>query len=193
MNYRRNEDKWCTLPVSMGYNDVRVISEVESVLTPPTEPVLLEDFKVHARIDSTDEDTYHESLLKQCRKLFERVTGIGLVVKTMTVAVRNEKGDVALPYAPYSSITSVADQDGTAIVSGNYEFIDSVYLRTPVSEYTKVVYVTAPQVTEDIKLAIMQLASFYSMNRGDNSITGKHYNQMLHDLAAPFKRTSWLL
>lgn len=176
------------------YNDVQILSEVESTITPPAEPLSLDEFKVHTRITGTDEDTYHESLLKQCRKLFERVTGVGLVVKTMTVVIRNEKYSQALPFAPYSSITSVTDQDGTAITAGNYVFDDNTYLSSPVSEYTKVVYVTNPgTVTEDIKLAIMQLASFYSMNRGDNNITGKDYNTRLHDLCAPFKRTSWLL
>lgn len=192
MNYRRNEDKWCYAGDYRLYNDVVVLSEVESS---PTEPVNLTDFKVHARIDSADEDTYHTALLKQCRKLFERVTGIGLVIKTMTVVVRNEKHEQALPFAPFSTITSFVDSSGTAVISADYEFIDSIYLKRPVSTYSKIVYVTNPtnNINDDIKLAIYQLASFYTMHRGDSKITGEDYNKRLHQVAAPFKKYSWLI
>ena len=173
------------------YNDVKVLLESESSLT---EPVTLADFKVHARIESSDEDAYHTALLITARKLFERVTGIGLVIKTMTVTVRNEKSAVALPYAPYSSITSFVDSEGEAVTSDEYEFIDSIYLDNPVTDYSKIVYVTAPgTIPQDIKHAIYEIASFYTMHRGDSKVKGEDYNVRLHQICAPFKRGSWLL
>lgn len=190
MNYRRNEDKWPVKDWRL-FNDVKILSESESS---PTEPVTLANFKTHARIESTDEDVYHTSLLVQCRKLFERVTGRGLVVKTMTVVVRNELGNVELPYAPYSSITSFVDAEGAAVDSTNYEFTDSTFLKIPETDYAKIVYVTAPgTIPDDIKLAIYQLASFYTMHRGDSSVNGEDYNKRLHQIAQPYKRHTWLL
>lgn len=190
MNYRRNEDK-LVYPNRRLWNDVQILSEVEG--SPPTPVIVtLAQFKTYAKIETTDEDTDNTDLILEARQLFEKYTGIGLVEKTITATIRNDKGDVKLPYSPVASITSIKDFEEEDVT--DYEFYDDAYFRTPIGDYFKVVYVTDPTpATMAMKRAILRLAAFLWRHKGDEDVTEDVYNKKIQEVCKPFKKGSWLL
>jgi hypothetical protein len=173
-----------------SYNSVRVIGTPVDVGT-PTEPVTLAEVKTHLRVDFTDDDTYLSDTIKECRQLFERITGIGIVSKTVTAEVRNALGNIELPYWPVTSISSAVDEYGTTLT--NYDFYGSTYLRTRMDNLFTVVYVTTAMgtVPSDIKKAIKLMVAYSYRHRGDEGTD--EFNKALYNYCIFFKRGSWLL
>lgn len=202
MNYRRNEDKWPVAPYYNTYNDVISTSVLDGATGEliPVEPITLVEAKTHMKVDFADEDTYITGLITQCRGLMETATGRSLVTKTVIAIVRNERGDIELPYGPVRSITSVFDEDNTELIllDEDYELrgLDFLTVYSPLSTYTKFTYTaghTTANMPRGLKQALLELISYHYHHRGDNEVTAEDYNKRLHQLAAPFKRHSWLL
>lgn len=171
------------------FNSVRVIGQPVDVGT-PTEPITLAEAKTHLKVDFTDDDTYLTETIKECRQLFERITGIGIVSKTVTAEVRNALGNVELPYWPVTSISSAVDEYGNTVT--NYDFYGSTYLRTKMDNLFTVVYVTTAMgaIPSDIKKAIKLMVAYSYRHRGDE---GKdEYNKTLYNFCGLFKRSTWL-
>ena len=67
------------------------------------EPVLLQETKDYIRVSSTSEDTLITNLIKTARIQLEKFTGLSLRPKNLNVILRNQLGNISLPYGPIGS------------------------------------------------------------------------------------------
>lgn len=82
-----------------------------------TLPVTVAEFKTHAHISTTSEDTLIESYLRAAVSLIEEETNFDLVTTTWAYTKEYADCSVYLPRKPVNSITSVtADDDATTLV-----------------------------------------------------------------------------
>src|SRR5690349_10277020 len=110
----------------MKYNDVIDVEVTTAVASLAAEPVTLEQVKRHLSLqfDTSgsyqfdDDDTKLEELIVQSREYLEQYTGLSMASKTYKAILRNECGDIEIPYGPITSITSLKNSDGIALVSG---------------------------------------------------------------------------
>ena len=83
------------------------------LVTPPLEyPVTLEEAKTHLRVDSAEEDTLITALIAAAVGHMDGPTGVlGRCIMPQTWSQEYETacGDLVLPLAPVSSITSITD------------------------------------------------------------------------------------
>lgn len=99
------------------------------VTAPTVEPISAADFKLHARIDGTDEDTYIESLISAVRMAIEQHTGRALISQTWDYWSDDvpETGIVKLPKPPLLSVTSIttySDADVATVFSTSSYRVD---------------------------------------------------------------------
>lgn len=120
MDYRRNEDKWCSTGPSDNLIEIVSIEEDSG----SDEPVSIQDFKDYARIEGwtesdatefTFDDVLIAEVLSSARLWVEDMADISLVPKTVTANVTNA-GDVLLRYySPSMAIVSITDSNETAV------------------------------------------------------------------------------
>jgi len=91
------------------------------VTGPAQEPLTLEQAKLHARIDTDDDDKLIVELIKAARRWVETQTHRALITSTWDYSVDwnwpiNNIGQqkIRLPINPVASITSIVYQDGTS-------------------------------------------------------------------------------
>lgn len=172
--------------------------EYEVTVDVEAEPVTRDDLKRHLNMlfetdgdfDFGDDDVYLDSVIKHARESMERYTGLSFAPKTIVAVMRNELGEVELPFGPIVSIDSVKDKDGNTVTG---EIIGRQFKRiaSPISSYLEVAY-TAGYETLPAPLfrAVLEEAAFRYAHRGDEENNG--YCKAAMELAAPYKRTSWL-
>ena len=162
--------------------------------TPPAlEPVTLAEFKTHARIDSTGDDTLATGLIAAARQWVEQYTHRALITQTwrLWLDAPTATNFIRLPQSPVLAVTSVQyfdDADNATVWSiGNY-FVDlasqpaRLALRngavwpSPIRctnglmiEYSAGYGATAAAVPEALKLAIKQIAAHWYEHRGEAS------------------------
>jgi uncharacterized phiE125 gp8 family phage protein len=101
-------------------------NRVFKVITDPTvEPVTVEEVKIFARIDGTDEDELLEGFIKTIRKQVELYLGKSIITQTIRLSMDSWNTNIIeLPMSPLISVTSVetVDEDDTATTysSDNY-------------------------------------------------------------------------
>src|SRR5689334_25439253 len=106
----------------MKYNDV---IEVEVVTDITAEPVILAEVKQHLNLQFdtsgsyqfNDDDTKLNALITQCRDELEQYTGLSFAGKTLKAILRNECGNIEIPFGPVTAITSIKDIDGNALTA----------------------------------------------------------------------------
>lgn len=97
-----------------------------SVYTEPAiEPITIDELKLFARIDGTDEDTLLEGFIKAARESAEKYLGRALIEQTIKMNLDYwPTVDIELPRPPLISITSVVtvdeDDSETTYSSANY-------------------------------------------------------------------------
>jgi len=95
------------------------------VAAPAIEPIYLEEAKAQCRIDHGDEDALVQALIRASRDYVENFTHRALITQTWDWQIDGFPcGDLVLPLAPVSSVTSVTylDSAGTSQTwsSSNY-------------------------------------------------------------------------
>lgn len=154
------------------------------------EPVSTAEFKSHARIDISDDDTLIDTYIKAARYQFEEETGSSLITQTWVYYLDkfpNSACDILLPRGPVQSITSIkyVDTDGDEQTwdSSKYD-VDTTSVVGRVSpaysesypdarDQNNSVYITyktgygnsSSSVPADIILAIKTLAAHWYENR----------------------------
>lgn len=188
----------------MKYNDV---IEVEVVTDLETEPVSLTEVKQHLNLlfdteesyEFDDDDTYLTSLITQCRQSLEEYTGLSFAEKTLKAIIRNECGDIEIPAGPVITISSIKDSDGDTIATTDYTVRGNQFkwVESPAACYLELNYTAGyTTIPAPLKRAILEEIAFRYNNRGDQQQEYANANvslcQSAINLAAPFKRRSWV-
>jgi len=139
-----------------------------------TEPVTLAQAKAWLRVTHDDEDDIISALITAARQRCEGLINKSFVERTVTAIVRNDLGNIKLPYGPVNTVSSVSDSEGGEYGSGDYNItgISDKRLGYPMASYVKVVY-TAGYVAlpEQFKTAIKMQLSWMYTHRGDDEGT----------------------
>lgn len=143
---------------------------------PDAEPVTLDEAKQWMRVDLDDDDALITSLITVSRQLCEDYLNISLCTRTVTATIRNDNGNIYLPYGPVVLTDGVftptifTDALGNAITEYRFNGIEFPSLVFPtygvmVIKYD-VGYTTLPA---KFKTAILQQLAYIYENRGDVS------------------------
>lgn len=84
------------------------------VTAPATEPLTTAEAKAHLRVDSSDEDTYIDALVKAARQHIEEDLGRALITQTWDYtldAFPSDGSAIQIPRPPLVSVTSVSYVD----------------------------------------------------------------------------------
>jgi hypothetical protein len=170
-----------------------------------TEHVTLADIKRHLNMQFdtsgsyqfNDDDTYLTSLIGIAREVIEEFTGLSLTKKQWTAIVRNELGDIEIPYGPIVSVTSVKNQDGIAV---SYTLRGNKFktIEFPRYDYMEVIYIAGydpdnatPYMPRGLKRAWLEQIAWSYTHRGEEN-EFKLCQQALNT-AAPYTRKSFIL
>lgn len=93
-----------------------------------TEPITTAEAKTHLRVDSSDDDTYIDTLVKSARRWIENTRGMGLITQTWdgSLDAFPYDGPLVIPKYPLVSVSSVTyyDEDlsaSTVFSSSKYQ------------------------------------------------------------------------
>lgn len=151
-----------------GYNNILSVQVITDVTA---EPVTLAEIKMHTRVDFTDDDSYLAHINKVAREQIENEYNVSLAPKTLKVKVKNDLGNLTLPFGPVASITSVTQADGTAIEAGSYSITDGE-VRTSFYTDSFIQYVTGyVLIPANYKQMILERAAYLYNTRGDEKKT----------------------
>ncbi len=128
------------------------------------EPVNVEELKNYLRISNDSEDDIVELMGKAARKKLEGYTGRYFKLVNITVTLKNEMGDLTLPYYPNGDVVYKDMEDA---VIDDFDLTDERC--DPFTATYDTGYETLP---DDLKLAIMAQVAFSYQNRGDDNKAG---------------------
>jgi len=158
------------------------------------ELITLTEVKTHLFETSTDNDTELTALLTQCRKALESFTSLTLCSgRTVTALLKNEKGNIEIPFAPVLTITTMHDIEGTEITSTDYTIrgLTFKWIEAPCTSYLKLVYTVGYTVIPaELKLAILNEIAYRFAHKGDENL-GVQICEASRSLAEPFRRYAW--
>jgi uncharacterized phiE125 gp8 family phage protein len=136
-----------------------------------TEPITLAQAKAWLRVTHTDEDAIITALITAARQICEGYISKSFVERTVTAIVRNDLGNIKLPYGPVGNITYVYDVDGNEITGTEYTLtgVSDKRLGYPMSSYVKVIYTAGYSVLpQQFKTALKMQLSWMYTHRGDD-------------------------
>lgn len=151
----------------------------QRLVTPPaTEPVTLEEAKLHLRIDGTEEDSLISALITAARQKAEEYTKRAFITQTWEYAIDSVSGKVYLPRPPVQMINEVI-LDGEIVSTENYVLVgqDVFYTKIPLNavkpdglviRYASGYGSNATDVPQAIRQAILMLvAHMYEAREGE--------------------------
>lgn len=143
-----------------------------------TEPVLLQEAKDYAKIDTgTADDTILGYLITTARQQCEDFTGISIIPRTVTAVLNNSCGGIFLPYCPFKALTSITDQDGNVLVANDdYQISGTMFPQIifPKWDRLTLVYTTGYTILpQEIKTAILQQTFYLYENRGESAVISR--------------------
>lgn len=136
------------------------------------EPVTLNIAKAWLRVTHDDEDLLITGLITAARQRCEALVNKSFVERTVTAIVRNDLGNIKLPYGPVGNVTFVYDVEGNEITSYKITGVSDKRLAYPMLSHVKVVYTAGlPGLQAQFRTALMmQLAWMYN-HRGDEEVS----------------------
>lgn len=165
---------------------------------PATEPVSIEEAKMHLRVDSCDEDLFIAGLIKGAREYCEEFQRRCYVNRTLTLTLQAPQCMIELPRSPLVSVQSITFyfEDGTSQVvdplsygvitdtepgrcylKSNFEWPEAPATST-LREHSPVVIAftagygaTPATVPQSVKQAMLLLVGHWYVNRED-TVTG---------------------
>src|SRR6478735_10890345 len=138
-----------------------------------TEPITLAQAKAWLKVTHDDEDVIITALITAARQTCEGYISKSFVERTLTAIVRNDLGNIKLPYGPVGNVTGVFDIDGGEITGTSYAItgVSDKRLGYPMCGYVKVIYTAGYAVLpQQFKTALLQQLSWLFVNRGDENI-----------------------
>lgn len=139
-----------------------------------TEPVTLAQAKAWLKVTHDDEDDIISALITAARQICEGYVSKSFVERTVTACVRNDLGNVKLPYGPVGNVTNVYDFDGNEFASGDYNItgIADKRLGYPMNSYVKVIYTAGYAVLpQHFRTALKMQLSWMYVHRGDEDLS----------------------
>jgi len=139
-----------------------------------TEPITLAQAKAWLRVTHDDEDNIISALITSARQRCEGLINKSFVERTVTAIVKNDLGNIKLPYGPVGNVTGVFDIDGNELTGGNYSLtgVADKRLGYPMTGYVKVVYTAGYAVLpQQFKTALLCQLSWLYVHRGDEDIS----------------------
>lgn len=137
-----------------------------------TEPVTLDEAKAWLKVTNTDDDDLITALITAARAICEGYTSKSFVERTVTAVLRNDLGNIKLPYGPVSNIVGANDVDGNPVTDLSVTGVFDMRVACPLTDYITVIYqagfsVLPKQFETGIK---MQLSWMY-VHRGDENLS----------------------
>ncbi len=141
-----------------------------------TEPVTTQEVKDWCRIDVADDDTIIAKIIKASRIRLERATNISFITRTVKARLNNSLGRSYFPYGPVTALTTIIDEDGDAIDSGNYTLFNDSFqqIDSPYNDIITVTYTAGySALPEDMREDLLNQIAFAYENRGDVKMATK--------------------
>lgn len=186
MDYRSNEDFY---PIITGkraaYNNVIDVEFLEDS-SPITEPVTYEEALIQCNIDDQAQDhALINAYITTARIQCEVYTGIGFIHRTIKAIIRNELGDIYLPYGPINTLSAATDKEGDPI---DVELLGVKWKTVKtVLEYATLIYTAGYDTLPEVfKTAILQQVAYLYEHRGDEQ-TGQ-LSSVAKSLLQPHRR-----
>jgi hypothetical protein len=144
------------------------VLSIEIITDVASEPVSTADLKSHLRIQHTAEDTYIAQLAKEAREQLEDEHNAAFGVKTIKVEIRNQIGNIKLPYwTPNGTIVEVTDRDGEVVTDTSYDVYNGV-VETAFDEPVFVEYTTGfATLPNKYKRQLKERVAYLYTHRGD--------------------------
>lgn len=186
MDYRSNEDYYPWRQNNgAAYNNIIDVLFVEDS-SPVTEPATYAEALVQCNIDDQAQDVaLINSYITTARMQCEAYTGIGFIYRTIQAVIRNQLGDIYLPYGPIGTVQSAVNQDGDAIevkIDGiQWKTVRTVFLDATLT-YTAG-YAELPTV---FKTALLQQVAYLYEHRGDEQ--AGQFSPVVKSLLQPHRR-----
>lgn len=109
---------------------------LKRTVEPASEPVSLDEAKLHLRMDGDDEDDFIAGLLAAAREYFEETTRRSLISQTWRLSLGEWPDEIELPKPPLQSVTSITYKDDSGAQT---TLNSSVYLVDTDSEPGRIV------------------------------------------------------
>jgi hypothetical protein len=192
----------------MKYNDTIEVQVTTDTASFAAEPVTLVEVKRHLNLlfdtagsyEFTDDDTYLTDLVSQCRESLEQWLNVGMASKIYKAILRNECGNIEIPFGPVTTLSSIKDVDGNTLTSGTgYTLRGNQFkwIEYPCSCYLEVNYTsgyTPTNIPKGLKRALLEEIAFRYNSRGDqtNRFAGENIglSQGAMELASKYSRKS---
>lgn len=185
----------------MKYNDVIDVQVTTDVASFADEPATLAEIKRHLNLQFdtsgsyvfNDDDTNLQDIAMQSREVLEQYTGVSMAVKSYKAIIRNECGDIEIPFGPITAITSVKDKDGNALISGTSYVLRGnqfKWIESPLSCYIEVNFTagyTPTNIPGGLKRALLEQIAWNYANAGDQKQEDPLCMSAI-EKAAPYKR-----
>lgn len=145
------------------------------------EPVTLEFFKKHARIDFDTDDELCTQYIKAARIVLEQYCQMTFKPKTMSLTALEIPCNYKLMYGPVNNIVTTGYTNiGDILKQGGKD--------------VEIQYTTLGQQSEDVKIAICRMATGLYIFR-ENILESKYKSSLLYDEAKkmvdPYKNLIW--
>lgn len=170
-----------------------------------TEPVTLAEVKQHLNLqfdtagsyEFDDDDTKLTALITQCREELEQYTGLTFAPKTLKAIIRNECGNIEIPFGPVTTLTSIKDVDGVTLTDTTVRGNQFKWIESPKSCYLEVNYEAGyATLPVGLKRALLEEIAFRYNNAGDQqqqyAAATVSFCQSALELASRYKRTSMI-
>lgn len=118
MDYYKNIDKICDMQVSGSDRPVRGV-EYQFLSDLAAEPVTLEDFKAHCRVDYNMDDALLSRYLKAARQHLERVSQLSFGERTVRMTALSMVDNWKVMYGPVDTVTAPYTKFGKDIITNS--------------------------------------------------------------------------
>jgi len=150
-----------------------------TVITPPTsEPITIDEARLHLRVDHCDEDELINTLITAAREQAEHIIGRAIMPQTLELELSSFSGDITLEHPPIVSVESIKYLDATVaeitLLAGDYVLTNG-YIKPvtawPSGSAVKVRYVAGYADAESVPAGIkawikLAIGTWYAKREG---------------------------
>lgn len=102
---------------------------IKLITGPSSEPITLDEAKLHLRVDVDDDDALIQGLIVAARQSAEQITGRALMTQTWELALDRFDNEIWLQLPPLQSVSSITyrDPDGVVQTLADTEYLVNDY------------------------------------------------------------------